>query len=850
MRDRDAEAAPVVIIRSSFVGDDPDRVRHLLDAENNERVVDRTDLDRDCPADLDRALQMFSALSASNVRARITVAHIKCSPFLALDEVGLLRMIEVVEREHGIPADQPRKVIVHKKGRRPSHVHLLYAAVNPATGRVLSSKLNYRADELAGRILELEFGEQIVPGPRIQKNAEALHARGEIAMAEVLAQYEPVRNRDRDTEADRQQGARTKMRPVEFRRLLAAALASSGPALPVPRALSRAGFAIALGDRQEVLMAVHMSSGAAYSLARSLKKIVPEPMVISDEDLGILRSQARPLAEVVRSGLVASHRRAEANVDREICRGLFEAAVDGDLDPFFAEQRRRRAKSPAGDEEMSQRARRAAIRAAEQTASVLHERRVNRALRAARILPTPARRQEATALAASGTLLAGPDFAMRMGGGVLLPAAIEASQRQSLTRTSLDSREQKHRTGQGAGRNFRSAVGQVMFDGDVASRMAGLPPPNRRHADRTTMRPAASQQLLASAMASMSSSLPLPRAFAEAGFEIALGDKPGILMAVHLATGMAHDLQSQLTPTAPGAMAITPDDLALLRAQARPLEDVIRDGLIAAHRRAEAQVDREVRCGLFEAAIDGEHDHVFSEVRRKRAQEPRRDGDMSREARRAAIRAAEQEAQRLLQRRIDRAFRAARILQTTALQKAAFALAISGGLLAGASLPIAIGAGFMVAAILKDQAKAQRADARALIDERKGKRERTRKARSARLSERSATFDFNSVPKESRVLAGIALRHMSQGWSTDLTAAVARALGPDIMDGLRTLHETGSEKQKAAVTGWASNTQRHIFAAAAALRRAGEPAAAASLERVGRRSNARAGDPGWDRTGG
>jgi hypothetical protein len=390
----------------------------------------------------------------------------------------------------------------------------------------------------------------------------------------------------------------------------------------------------------------------------------------------------------------------------------------------------------------------------------------------------------------------------------------------------------------------------VIFDGDVVSKMGALPPPNRRHADRTIMRPAAFQQLLASAMASMSSSLSLPRAFADAGFEIAQGDQPGVLMAVHLATGMAHDLQSQLKLTAPTAMAITPDDLDLLRAQARPLADVIRDGLIAAHRRAEAQVDREIRRGLFEAAIDGEQDHVFSEARRKRAQESRRDDDMSQKARRATIRAAEQEAQRLLQRRIDRAFRAARILQTPALRRAAFAVALSGGLLAGASFPIAIGAGFMVVAILKDQARAQRADAHALIDECNGRRERTRKARGARPSERLATFDFNTVPKESRVLAGIALRHMSQGWSTDLTAAVARALGPDIMDGLRTLHETGSEKQKAAVTGWASNTQRHIFAAASALRRAGEPAAAASLEQIGRRSNARAGDPGWDRVGG
>jgi hypothetical protein len=131
-----------VIIRSSFVGDDPGRVRHLLDAENNEWILERTDLDRCCPADLDQTLRMFSALTASNPRATNTVGHFKCSPILPLDEAGLSRLIEVIEREHRIPADQPRKVIVHMKGDRPAHVHLLYAAVNPKTGRVLSSKLN------------------------------------------------------------------------------------------------------------------------------------------------------------------------------------------------------------------------------------------------------------------------------------------------------------------------------------------------------------------------------------------------------------------------------------------------------------------------------------------------------------------------------------------------------------------------------------------------------------------------------------------------------------------------------------------------------------------------------------
>lgn len=553
-----------MIIRSSFVGDDADRARHLLDAENNEWVLERPELDRCCPPDLERTLEMFSALTAANSRARNTVVHFKCSPILPLGEAGLLRLIEVVEREHGIPADQPRKAIIHMKGDRAAHVHLLYAAVNPATGRVLSSKLNYLADELASRILELELGERIVPGPRIRQNEATLRARGEGAMAEVLARYEPVRSRERDSEKDRQQGARTKMPPVELRRRLAAALASARPSSSLPRALAQSGFAIALGDRRDVLMVVHLKTGAAYSLARSLKKMEPSAPEISADDLGRLRAQARPLAEVVREGLVASHRRAEAQIDREIRRGLFETAIDGELD------------------------------------------------------------------------------------------------------------------------------------------------------------------------------------------------------------------------------------------------------------------------------------QVFSEARRKRAQAQRRDETLSLQARRAAIRAADREALRLRQRRVDRAFRAARILQSRRLRKTAFMLAASGALLAGVGFPLAIGAGLVATTVMRGRAAALRAEARQLIAMRRSKTAAdASRIRTAVTAPRPGAFDFNTVPKEQRVLAGIALRHLQEGFEAELTRAVGRALGARLMDGLRSFVATASDAQKNVVLAWAKDTSANIFAAAAALRRAGETSAAEGLEVRARRRTGR-----------
>lgn len=100
-------------------------------------------------------------------------------------------------------------------------------------------------------------------------------------------------------------------------------------------------------------------------------------------------------------------------------------------------------------------------------------------------------------------------------------------------------------------------------------------------------------------------------------------------------------------------------------------------------------------------------------------------------------------------------------------------------------------------------------------------------------------FDFNTVPKEQRVLAGIALRHLQEGFEAELTRAVGRALGARLMDGLRSFVATASDAQKNVVLAWAKDTSANIFAAAAALRRAGETSAAEGLEVRARRRTGR-----------
>lgn len=215
---------------------------------------------------------------------------------------------------------------------------------------------------------------------------------------------------------------------------------------------------------------------------------------------------------------------------------------------------------------------------------------------------------------------------------------------------------------------------------------------------------------------------------------------------------------------------------------------------------------------------------------------------MTLKAYRAAIRNAEKLAQTLQQRRIDRAFRVLRVLQSPRAQKAAFAFAASGSLLAGASFALAVGAGVLATVVVMDRARQQRTAVDMLISNRWQRaagpqsQHHPRPATAAPAPTRQPkprAFDFDGIPREQRVLAGIVLSHKEHGWDTSLAAASARALGAAITEGLLELHRVGSEKQKATVITWAKG-KKH-FAAASALRRAGEHAAAAEIERQGRR---------------
>lgn len=415
-----------MIGRSRYVKDDPRRADHLLSTSNNRRVVEHRDLDRGCPGDLRQFLAFSSALTAAHSRAKITLAHFKLSPSRPLDRRQLLRAIACIRRENGIARNHPMRLIEHDKGDRPPHFHLLFSAVDPATGRVLSSKDNYARDELVSRRLEIQFGEKITPGPRIQRNAADLRARGKIREAEILEGHQPVRRRDRNAEADRQQAARAKLPLGEFRGRLLSAVGEAIRFGSLRQALARYGLSVAIGTRKATLMAVHDGSGMALPLLGSITiasdgRVALEPSVVED-----LRRDAPLISQARVEGAARTLKQADRALIREIDRGRLEAAIDGEFNDIFS--RMWRSRKPADEEISSRRSSQAAQRreaqAMRREEARVRQLRINRAFKAARLLQSRPARRVAFAMAATGVLLTGAGLTVALGAGIVATGAL------------------------------------------------------------------------------------------------------------------------------------------------------------------------------------------------------------------------------------------------------------------------------------------------------------------------------------------------------------------------------------------------------------------------------------------
>ncbi len=193
------------------------------------------------------------------------------------------------------------------------------------------------------------------------------------------------------------------------------------------------------------------------------------------------------------------------------------------------------------------------------------------------------------------------------------------------------------------------------------------------------------------------------RAFAlnldQVGASIARGDRA--LLVVDDATGYSAPLVRLLRRKAKAAgaqVSLHEADFADAFSAAKDFGATRDEGLARAKSLVDAAIERECVKGLMESLADGDESEAadFRKERERRRDEAktaaiRVANEKTLQAQREAIWAAFREKDRLRRKRVDRAFRAAKLARTPAFEKIAFALAAGTALLTGMSLGMALG---------------------------------------------------------------------------------------------------------------------------------------------------------------
>ena len=287
-------------------------------------------------------------------------------------------------------------------------------------------------------------------------------------------------------------------------------------------------------------------------------------------------------------------------------------------------------------------------------------------------------------------------------------------------------------------------------------------------------------------------------------------------------------------------------DLATAFAQVPDFARARDDGLERAHMRAEHDLAAEQRAATLEAALDGEEADL--DAYRRRTRKKREDEDQQRReaaratlrARREAIAALYRERDDVRRQRVDRAFRAARLLDVPQVRRLAFALAAGGVLLSGGGLALALAGGAMALELLPTRARARAAAAAARRERAEDSARRRSEIQAASAAARAASrptdgsarvrFTFNAVPKADRVLAGLYVEERLRGTLVSVQArAAAKALGPEVEAGLVRMLELGSPLQVRRLQHWfrgIAPDRRSIVVEAALRRHAGADAQA------------------------
>lgn len=390
---------------------------HLSRVDTNRRVTMRWDLSRGVPHDLEQALALEAGLSRTNPRTQRDLIHFKVSPSHHHHRAFELAL-ELIETEYGISPTAMRVVVVHDKGDRPPHMHVVYSVVDAETGKAIRSQNKFVQNELIARQLEMMLGEPIVPGPNHLSVVEVLRSRGRHAKADHLATFAPAEKGQRVGTQIRRQNERVGLdTKAASRTLYTAWIEASGDLGAFAVGLDAIGFDLLRGDR--AVIARHRETGGIVPLRRGLNMASREvgaaldyTRYTFDERFGLL-----PSFDAIKDE--KSARRldlAQAATDEELRRLGREALIDGDgrqaaraYGALAARRKREEQAQGRADRDLK-----LEIQRERHRLELIRKRRVDRAFLAAAIFDSPRMRKLVFAAATTGVLLAGGGVALAL----------------------------------------------------------------------------------------------------------------------------------------------------------------------------------------------------------------------------------------------------------------------------------------------------------------------------------------------------------------------------------------------------------------------------------------------------
>lgn len=440
---------------------------HLSREDTNRKVTMRWDLSRGVPHDLELALALEAGLARTNPRTQRDLIHFKVSP--SQDHRRAFELaLELIEREYGISSSAMRVVVVHAKGDRPEHMHVVYSIVDAETGKAIPSQNKFVQNELIARQLEMMLGEPIVPGPNHLDVIDALRSRGQHTEADYLATFAPAEKGQRVGTQIRRQNERVGLdTKAASRTLYTAWMEASGDLGAFAVGLDAIGFDLFRGDR--AVIARHRGTGGIVPLRRGLN--------MASREVGAALDYTRYTFDG-RFGLLLSFdaikdekstRRlnlAQAATDEELRRLGLEALIDGDArqatKAYGAMAARRKREENA--QRRTDRDLKLEIQRERHRLELIRKKRVDRAFLAAAIFDSSRMRKLVFAAAATGVLLAG--------GGVAL-ALVAAG----FTIGALPTREQARAVKRQAQQDRRAVYERDRRERDAAKAERAVPGP-------------------------------------------------------------------------------------------------------------------------------------------------------------------------------------------------------------------------------------------------------------------------------------------------------------------------------------------------------------------------------------